>query len=366
MLFTVFKADDNSPFMKEWYKNSTPSVAWLSLGNILSYLPFTMMIKMSSEGLFSGMNGASLSLFTILPVYSVSLTFAVFSFISLAGWWKYSSRTRIFGIDVPRPRSVTFLSGLCGIGHIITVMLAYSLSGISIVFAALLMKGGVLTIAPLVDTVVTKRKRKIYWPSWVAAFLSLMALIISFSGQIDIKMTMICFADILLFFLFYFSRLYLMSNWAKTQNNAERKRYFVEEVFTTNIGLMVILLVLGLVGSNFFPNVSVLSDIWTGISEVPRSTFVRIPLLIGLFSAFIGIFTTLVHLDRRENTFCVCANQSTSLISGTAASYLMALFYGNAYPEPSRLVGASIVVMAIIFLTFHKIIEKRALKKLTA
>jgi len=63
---------------------------------------------------------------------------------SSPSWWRYASRHELFGRSVPGPRRLTLLSGACTSMVVVTTTLAYTFDGVSIVFAMLLMRGGVL------------------------------------------------------------------------------------------------------------------------------------------------------------------------------------------------------------------------------
>lgn len=155
-------------------------IAALCFGYGATYIPFSMMTKMITRGLFSGMDGIGFSGFEIQPMVGISTAITMYIFLTVSGWWKYATHSKILGISFPRPQWFTFISGICTAGIIVTTILAYTFHGISIVFAMLLMRGGVLILAPIVDSIAKRRKRKIYWPSWLAASLSFGALVAAF------------------------------------------------------------------------------------------------------------------------------------------------------------------------------------------
>ena len=196
-------------------------IAALCFGYFASYVPYSMLTKMLTSGMFEGMNGKGFSGFVIQPFIITCTVLAMYSFFVFSGWWRYASQWTLFGVRLPRPRWFTFLSGLCTAGIIITTTLAYTFEGISIVFAMLLMRGGVLAMAPIVDLIAVRRKRKIYWPSWVAAGLSFSSLFVTFSSKTSFVMTAVAATDITLYLLSYFLRLYMMSSWAKSSDSSE-------------------------------------------------------------------------------------------------------------------------------------------------
>ena len=284
----------------------------------------------------------------------------MYTFITAKGWWKYATHSRIFGISFPRPQWFTALSGVCTAGQIITTTLAYTFDGISIVFAMLLMRGGVLMMAPVVDLIVKKRRRHIYWPSWIAAGLSLGALIVAFAGKAGTAMTVVAAVDISIYLIGYFFRLFIMSNFAKSKDSAERKRYFTEEQLVANPLLLIALLVIGLVGSQGSIT-SIPGQIWQGFSVIPFQGYFLYIFILGVFSYGTGLFGSLIYLDKRENTFTVPANRASSIIAGVIATYVLAIFMGQRYPGVNELIGAGLIILAIAFMAHRAIVEKRTL-----
>lgn len=329
------------------------------LGYFASYIPYSGLTKIVSKGLLPGMGGQGVSGFEIQPVAVFGTFVAMFAYITFAGWWKYATHSKVFGISFPRPQWFTLISGLCTGGIIITTTLAYTFSGISIVFAMLLMRGGVLILAPIVDIIAKKRKRKIYWPSLVAALLSLAAVFTALSGKDSYNLTVVAIVDISLYLGCYFFRFWFMSNKAKSHDTDEMKRYFVEEQMIANPGLLIALLLVGIAGSFMAPE-TVPGKIWSGFTTFPFQSGLVIPvLLIGIFSYGTGLFGSLIFLDKREHTFCVPANRCSSVVAGVVATYLLAVFFGQKYPPKSELTGVVIILGAIIFLSYRSIIEKR-------
>lgn len=333
-------------------------IAALCFGYFASYVPYSMMTKMITKGLFAGMNGQGYTGFQIQPVTVFASSLCMLLFITLAGWWKHTTHSKILGISIPRPQWFTFISGLCTAVQIITTTLAYTFSGISIVFAMLLMRGGVLVMAPVVDTLSRKRKRHIFWPSWVAALLSLGALLVAFSSNAGTAMTVIAAVDIAFYLFGYFFRLLFMSSRAKSDDPVEKRRYFAEEQLTANIALFSALLIVALVGSSMAPE-SIPGMLWYGFVKLPYEGYFWHIFLIGTFSYGTGLFGSLIYLDKRENTFTVPANRASSVIAGVIATYALAVFYGQRYPDVQELIGVILIIGAIFFLAWRASIETR-------
>lgn len=304
------------------------------------YAPYTALTKVLS----SGVNGAEpIPGPRLLPLASVASLVVVVIFLTATRWWRFASKREVLGRSIPFPTRWTALSGLCSAVILTTTTLAYTFEGVSIVFMMLLMRGGVLVIAPVVDALTGRKTR---WFSWAGLALSMAALVVVFAERSGFHLSPAAAIDIGLYLVAYFIRLRFMSRLAKSSDAAQTKRYFVEEQLMTTPASFVILIVAALIGQGTF-----MEQIREGFTSHLDSGLVLATLAIGVFSQLVGIFGTLVFLDPRENTFSVPVNRCSSVLSGVVASFGLAIFMGNDYPSAYELTGAGLVVIAILFLT---------------
>ena len=336
------------PAAERW---SQHLIWFFAFGYFASYVPYSMLVKAMSKGLLPGMDGLDAAGFSLLPISVAASTIGMIVFISAMGWWKYGTRWSVLGLDLPRPTRWTFLSGVCTSLIIGTTTLAYTFKGVSIVFAMVLMRGGVLILAPVVDAFA---RRHVRWFSWMGLFLAFGALLVSLQDTASYHITILCAIDIAVYLASYFVRLRFMSRLAKTDRAELSKRFFVEEQMVAAPLLVVALAVLGWIGQG-----EVLGDIRRGFTDFWSVPLVVYIVLIGIFSQGTGIFGSLIFLDKRENTFCVPVNRSSSVLAGVFASYLLMLFPGQGAPRTSELIGAGIILLAILFLTIPPEMEKR-------
>ncbi|MEZ4463977.1 MAG: hypothetical protein R3F43_05500 [bacterium] len=209
-----------------------------ALGYFLAYVPYSALTKALSGG---HLGGEPVSGFELLPVSALASLVAMFVTITVLGWWKHSSRLAIGGVSIPFPGRWTFLSGLCTAAIIATTTLAYTFEGVSIVFMMLLMRGGLLVLAPLVDKVTGRRVR---WFSWAALAMSMGALLVAFSSDSGFALTLTAIVDVVVYLLSYFVRLRFMSKIAKSDDPVVRARYFVEEQMVATPAMVAVLVVL--------------------------------------------------------------------------------------------------------------------------
>ncbi|HAR42916.1 MAG TPA: hypothetical protein DCS07_09855 [Bdellovibrionales bacterium] len=324
---------------------------WYAFGYFAAYVPYSALTKALADGLVPGMTGG-IAGFELLPSTAMASLVGMFAFVSAMGWWKFAGRRKFLGVEFPCPTKWTLLSGFCTAAIIPTTTLAYTFTGVSIVFMMLLMRGGVLVIAPIVDIF---SKRKVRWTSWVALALALSALFVGFSGK-SFEMTLVAILTVAIYLAAYFVRLRFMTRLAKSNDPDAKKRYFVEEQMVATPVLVLMLLLTGGMGTS-----AVAASTWSGFTGFfsQPSLIVLIAISIGLFSQGTGIFGGLVLLDKRENTFCVPVNRASSVLAGLAATLALWFFADKKFPSNPELLGALIIIGAIAVLSAPSLMENR-------
>lgn len=282
----------------------------------------------------------------------------MFLFLTAKGWWSYAGTREVLGARVPFPGLWTFLSGLCSAAIIATTTLAYTFSGTSIVFMMLLMRGGVLILAPLVDML---SRRRVEWPSWVALGLSFAAVGAATAPGVDARVTVAAGVDLAIYLLAYFIRLRFMSRLAKAKDPAASIRYFVEEQMVATPALIATLGVAALIGEG-----PVLSDIRHGFTDLLSRGRVLDELLVGVLSQGTGVFGGLILLDHRENSFCVPVNRASSIIAGVLATGLLSALVGLPGAGLRELLGAALVMGAMLVLGLPTVLKARRASRAVA
>jgi hypothetical protein len=314
----------------------------LGIGYFIFYTPYSALTKAISNGLASA-DAKPVPGMVILPVSVMATVVTMFAIITVAGWWRYAGRREFFGLSVPFPNRWTFLSGLCIATIIGTTTLAFSFRGISILFVLVLLRGGVLIIGPIVDASLNRRVR---WFSWAAMAVSLLALLVALADVSNYKLTLFAILDISAYLLAYFFRLRFMTRLAKTDDKKVTLRYFVEEQIVATPSLLFALAVLAAVGTG-----DMLMGLRQGFIDVPGSDIVVPAIMVGVSYAALCVCTTLIFLDRRENTFCVPMHCGSSMLSGVVAAWLLTMLYGQAPPSAAQFASAGLIVVALLFLS---------------
>ena len=312
----------------------------LGLGYYLFYTPYSDLTKALSNGLLTGgrVSGA-----VLLPASVMVTATCMLGFITVMKWWKYAGRREFFGVSIPFPRRQTFLSAICMATIIGTTTLAFSFGGISIVLVLVLLRGGVLILAPLVDAI---RQRRVRWFSWVAMWISLMALVVVLSDAGNYKLSFAAILDVGAYLTAYFFKFQFMTRLAKSDEHSATLRYFVEEQMIAAPLLLLALGAMALVGRG-----EEMLGFRLGFTTFLGSKAAGWALLVGLFYAGLCICTTLIFLDRRENTFCVPMHCGSSMLAGLTAAYALTFFLNQRPPSTSQLASAGLMVVALALLS---------------
>lgn len=313
---------------------------WLyAAGYFTAYAPYAALTKAITSGTMLSQSRSGVA---ILPLSTLASLVGMTIFIFGTDYWRFATRHRVLGLSLPGPTRFTLTSGLATAAVIGTTTLSYTIQGTSILVMMLFMRGGVLVIAPVVDLLSGRRVR---WQAWAALGLSLTALAIGVGdGKFAVGAQGVIV--IALYLAAYFVRLRLMSSKAKSDDPNESKRFFVEEQLVATPAIVASLALVAALGSG-----DGAQQLASGFRDIFSGGWVSwLIVAIGVLSQGTGVFGALVLLDGRENAFCVPVNRASSVLAGVVASFGLWLFAGTA-PVPAReLIGASLLVAAIVLL----------------
>jgi protein-tyrosine-phosphatase len=314
----------------------------LGLGYFLSYTPYSGLTKALSNGLFTSTHGPVKGP-VLLPISAIATVIGMFVFITAKGWWQYAGRREFFGRQIPFPRRLTFLSGVCMAIIMGTTTLAFTFGGLGIVLVLVMLRAGTLIIAPVVDNIVGRRVR---WFSWAAMLISLSAVLVALSDASSYTLTIAALIDVAAYLAAYFFKLQFMSRLAKTTEREAALRYLVEEQMVASPLLVIALVVMAFIGYG-----DVMMGFRTGLTTFVTTSGAIFAALVGLCYAALCVCTSLIFLDRRENTFCMPMHCGSSMLAGFAASGFLAYFYHQPSQSIAQNVSAGFIVIALAFLS---------------
>jgi len=309
---------------------------------LLTYLPYILFTRQLSTTKNLELGRPLSGLETLPPVLIMGGVMLVL-FIWLSGWWRSAHQLRVGSLSIPVPTAWTALSGVGTAFLLFTVPLSLTFVGVSIPFIQLLMRGDVLIIAPLVDIVAG---RKVRWYSWVALVLVAIALFITVKARGGLHLPLLALVTVVLYTVGYFIRLAVMTRIAKNDDAEALKGYFVEEKI---VAMPLSILVLWLITHSALAAQGVQLN-WGFVSAWNSSA---LPTLIVLSVAFVGvtIFSALILLNPRENTFCVPFERAASILAGSIAAYGLAFFFHQPYPTQAEIIGVVLLIASIVLLS---------------
>ncbi|MEM9255159.1 MAG: hypothetical protein AAGA91_06910 [Pseudomonadota bacterium] len=304
------------------------SIWWLAAGYGAAYAIFTFITQWHAslgrgpaDPVVAGLSlltGATVALLLVLPVAAV-----------LLGRRAGESRLQIGDGQM-------VLSGLATTGIALSTITAFTLGGVSVVLALLLMRGGVLILAPVVDHL---HRRTIRPVARLALLLSLAAVALPLMVKRDGGPTWPLLLTLAVYLTSYFIRLGVMNRAAKVLQPGVRARFCSREFLFTWCTLAIVVMI-GVLWQTTVLNVSLPATI------VPAGSAVAV----GLSYSVVLVAGTLVYLDPRENSFTVPLNRAASVAGGVMGATLAWQTLVGSMPAMVDYLAAGIILIALVLL----------------
>lgn len=309
------------------------------------YTVYGLLVKYfqgpAAEG-FPGITETEFLIYSSLGGSAVCL-----SVVFLGGWLKHrwTSSQVLF----------LFLSGTCTALVIPTTTLMYSLP-ISVMVAMVLMRGSVIVISRLVDTILLLQgvsQKKVRWEENAAMVAALLAvgsnLWFAKSGDFAFLESRAACTILTVYIVAYAFRIYLMNYFKFTgggKSGADNRNYFGLEQVSASFWILGVAL-LALLAPDLFSAVPAFPAAlhaapsawaWVVLAGVPFGAA-------AFFSVFLFMF------QGRSSTFSGLVNRISSLLAGTSSTLLFALLFGGRWPKPADWVAFGLIFVAVAFLT---------------
>jgi drug/metabolite transporter (DMT)-like permease len=329
---------------------------WLPLETIVllyfaSYIPNILLTKLATSGVHPDLGRALTGLETLPASLIVNLVLT-YAFIGLSGWHRDANAVLLAGCRVPVPTRYTLLSGIGTALVLFTVPLSFTFTDVSIPFIQLLMRGDILVIAPLVDLLFGRRVR---WWSWTALVIVGLALTFVVRQRGGFHLPSLAIATVVLYTVGYFLRLAVMTRIAKRDDPALVRRYFVEEKV---IALPLSVAALAAVSSTGLGTQA--GELTWGFTSVWTDPVIWPLIGAGFTLTIVSVFAAIILLDPHENSYCVPLERSSSLLAGLVAAFLLHWGWGLPQPSVPEVIGALLLLGAILLLTLAPRLERRA------
>jgi hypothetical protein len=317
---------------------------------LLAYLPNVMITRLVTSFDHPAL-GRPLTGLETLPASLIINMVLTWAFIYFSGWHKDARGVHIGRFRLPVPDRYTFLSGIGTSFILFTVPLSFTIRDVSIPFMQLLMRGDILLIAPIVDVLFGRR---VHWWSWTALVMVLFAMTITLFDRGGFNLPPLAILTIVLYTFGYFLRLFVMNKISKSGDPASVRRYFVEEKL---VALPLSVIVLALISASGIGGQS--GELSWGFLAVWTDP-VMWPLFgIAFTLTIISVLAIIILLDTRENAYCVPLERAASLVAGVGGSILLAWGWGLPMPRAAELLGAGILIAAIVLLSLAPRLSQR-------
>ena len=317
---------------------------------LLTYLPNVIITRLVTSIPHPDLGRPPTGLET-LPASLIINLVLTYLLIWLSGWHRDANSIQVAGRRVPVPTRYTLISGFGTALILFTVPLSFTFQNVSIPFIQLLMRGDILLIAPLVDIAFG---RKVRWWSWIALLMVLLALVITLSDRGGLRIPPLALATVILYTLGYFIRLAVMTKVSKTGDPASIRKYFVEEKMIALPASVAALALLSWSGLG-----SQASELEWGFVKVWTDPVILPLFAIGATLTVISVLSIVILLDARENAYCVPLERAASLVAGVGGALLLAWFWGLPQPREAELIGAAILIGAIVLLSVAPRLSQR-------
>lgn len=288
-------------------------------------------------------------------------------------WYRFQScqSLKIGSLSLPLEYLYIIPSGICTAVVIPTTTLMFSLP-ISVMIAMVIMRGSIIIISRIIDAIQIAQgilKKKVYWEENVAVVFAIIAVSINVffasKKEFDFYNNAAAMTILSTYLVAYFIRLYIMNYYKNTRGKGVKQDnkgfYSIEQITACFAILLAILIVFhspnlfgwsGGLLENFRSAIISPSDLWLW-AVLAGTSFGAV----SFFSVFIFMF------KGRTATFAGLVNRLTSLIAGTAATLIVAIFFRAKFPSWKDWLSFLFILIAIMFLYLS---ERKRAKELKA
>ncbi len=298
-------------------------------------------------------------------VYSTaSSTLLATSVVLVLRWYKLQSirLTRWGPITFPSELLYIIPSGVMTAVVIPTTTLMYSFKGISVMVAMTLMRGSVIIIGRVVDSIQIKKgilDKRVYLEENMGVVFAVLAVGLKvLTGGRDGGANPLTSIPVMVIFFSYIAayavRIYIMNYYKNTRPKDSRKdnnkAFFAIEQIASTLTLWIVALVILLLAVN---------NDWSGVRITPYVKSFTNPVpgfgwamfwgcafgIVAFFSVFLFMF------KGRTATFAGLVNRLTSLIAGTTSTLLFALLWSGRWPAVVDWISLFFIFVAVWFIS---------------
>ena len=346
-------------------EGSTARLLQLCMGYFVFYVITGVTVKyflVYSEGpKLNGMQNLAYS--------TLGGTLVALSVVLLFRWYKLQSIKKVsfLGMMVPVELFYIIPSGVLTAIVIPTTTLMYSFKGISVMVAMVVMRGAIIIISRIIDTIQIKQgilKKTVYFEENIAVGFAMIAVGIKIFGGGDHGKAspftslpvMTVFSAYLIAYAF---RIYIMNYFKNTRPKnskaSNNKAFFAIEQISSSVTMFLVTLTIVVLfkldllsGPRVNPFVNAIIAPNTG----QTAGWWYWAIFAGMAFGIVAFFSVFIFMFKgRTATFAGLVNRLTSLVAGTTATIIFALAFGGKFPKIIDWVSLGFIFIAVFFMT---------------
>ncbi len=352
-------------------EGSTARLVELCLAYLFTYTIYSVATKYYTGPAARGLPGVDNWEFLVYSTLGGSLV--CLAVVSVFRWARMESANMITWGRLRFPAEYLYIipSGVCTAVVIPTTTLLYVLLR-SVMVAMLIMRGSVIIFSRIIDAIQIKQgilHKKVYWEEEVAVLFAIAAVglqlfFVKEAGGSDLVRNVLAMVVLGSYLLAYFIRLYIMNYYKNTRGKGcrqDNKAFFAIEQVSASVTILVVLAVLMLMSPQ---SGAILAAVHRGYKQA--TGYWPMEVVAGGIFGVVAFFSVFIFMFKgRTATFAGLANRLTSLVAGTLATLLFALFFGGKYPKTGDWVALVFIFIAVGFMTRAEMKRAAELKRET-
>lgn len=276
------------------------------------------------------------------------------------GWWRLQSNqpVKFLGLTVPGELKYIVPSGVCTAVVIPTTTLMYSLKGISVMVAMVIMRGSVIVISRSVDAIQIRQgilRKKVFVQEDIAVVFAIAAVaVVAFfageTGKPSFVRSPVAMTILGAYVTAYFIRIYIMNFYKNTRApgvKQDNKGFFALEQIAASATLAAVAVALLLA-----PSGTEQVEQFQGAVKDPAPLWLWATILAGGSFGAVAFFSVFIFMFQgRTATFAGLVNRLTSLLAGTTATLVSWFVFGDRAPKVEDWLSMGLILVAVSFLT---------------
>jgi hypothetical protein len=262
-------------------------------------------------------------------------------------------------------------SGVCTAVVIPTTTLMYSLKGISVMVAMVIMRGAVIVLSRIIDGVQIRQgilKKKVFLEENLGVVVAVAAvavtLLSSKNGAGDVPFYRSAAAMTILgaYVTAYAIRIYIMNYYKNTRPpgaKLDNQGFMGIEQMSASVTLAIATVVLYNAPAWFGATAPQITQ-FAGAIATPKPAW-ALAFLSGISFGIVAFFSVFIFMFKgRTATFAGLVNRLTSLVAGTTSTLIVWALLGGKPPKVQDWVSLVLIFVAVYFLTLAE--KKRAVE----